>query len=248
MTLGRLKIAVAGAGANPCLPHWPAGTPRARLRAASPSPRAVPHSAMPGARDRHHGRRDDRAGRSLHAADVPAGPVELQVLHVGYTSQKKRVVVTDGSTTNADFAIEVAVAQLEEIVTTATGQQRRVELGNALSTLGDVGKRVEQSAINTISDLMVGKAAGRPGAPPDHDGRRADGANSRPVVDQPDQRADLDRGWDSIRGRYDEPQRPDARSPCSNSLSPEEIEDVEIVKGPRRRHYTEQTRPMASSW
>ena len=52
----------------------------------------------------------------------------MQVLQVGYKSLKKTVTVTNGSTTEANFILAQAVVQLEEIVTTATGQQRRVEL------------------------------------------------------------------------------------------------------------------------
>ena len=53
-----------------------------------------------------------------------------------------------------------AVVQLQDVVTTATGEQRRVELGNTVSTLGDVGKRVETSPITNMSDLLVAKAPG----------------------------------------------------------------------------------------
>ncbi|HEY6830570.1 MAG TPA: carboxypeptidase-like regulatory domain-containing protein, partial [Gemmatimonadaceae bacterium] len=77
--------------------------------------------------------------------NLAAGNVQLQVLRVGFQSQKKIVSVASGSMTVADFALPVAIAQLEEVVTTATGQQRKVELGNAISTLGDVNKRVETS-------------------------------------------------------------------------------------------------------
>jgi hypothetical protein len=75
--------------------------------------------------------------------NAPVGNIQLQVLRVGFQSLKKTATVTSGGTVIVDFVLQVAVAQLEEVVTTATGQQRRVELGNAVSTLGDVGKRVE---------------------------------------------------------------------------------------------------------
>src|SRR6185369_12622457 len=92
--------------------------------------------------------------------NVPAGLVQLQVLRVGFQSQKKTVTVRAGQADTADFTLVVAVAQLEEVVTTATGQQRRVELGNAISNLGDVGKRVETVPVHTISDLMIAKSPG----------------------------------------------------------------------------------------
>src|SRR4051812_22850830 len=92
--------------------------------------------------------------------NVPNGTAQLQVLRVGFQSVKKPVNVASGSITNVDFQLNVAVAQLEEVVTTATGQQRKVELGNAVSTLGDVGKRVEETKINNVADLLTAKSPG----------------------------------------------------------------------------------------
>jgi hypothetical protein len=71
--------------------------------------------------------------------NAPTGTLQLQALRVGYQSQKKSVTVAAGATATADFTMDVAVVQLQEVVTTATGQQRRVEIGNAVSTLGDIG-------------------------------------------------------------------------------------------------------------
>ncbi len=91
--------------------------------------------------------------------NVPAGPVDLQVLHVGYTSLKRTVVVTaTGSVTDATSRSRIAVAQLEEIVTTATGQQRKVELGNAL--VDAWRRRQEGRAESPIDD--VSRYARRP--------------------------------------------------------------------------------------
>ena len=80
---------------------------------------------------------------------VPVGSIEIRTIRVGYHEQKKPLVVAAGASTTLDFAMQVAVVQLQEIVTTATGQQRRVELGNTIATLGDVSKRVEESPITT---------------------------------------------------------------------------------------------------
>jgi len=91
---------------------------------------------------------------------VAAGAQQLQVLRVGYGAKKQTVTVAAGETATADFQLETAVVQLQEIVTTATGQQRRVELGNAVSTFGDVGKRVEEGAVTSLADVLVAKAPG----------------------------------------------------------------------------------------
>jgi hypothetical protein len=98
--------------------------------------------------------------------NVAPGSVEVQVLRVGYQSQKKTVSVTAGTASNVDFQLVTAVIQLQEVVTTATGQQRKIELGNAISTLGDVGKRVEETKINTFADLLIAKAPGVVVLPP----------------------------------------------------------------------------------
>ena len=92
--------------------------------------------------------------------NVPAGTVTIEALRVGYQSLKKSVVVTDGAVATADFVLIRAVVQLQEIVTTATGQQRRLELGNGVATFGDVSKKVEESQVSTLSDLLVAKAPG----------------------------------------------------------------------------------------
>src|SRR5262249_55005896 len=92
--------------------------------------------------------------------NVPAGTVQLQALRVGYRSEKQPVTITAGQTTNVTFALTVAVAQLDEVVTTATGQQRRAEIGNAISTLGDVGKTVETTTVPNIGTLMAAKSSG----------------------------------------------------------------------------------------
>jgi len=162
---------------------------------------------------------------------VPVGNVDLQVLRVGYASQKKRVAVASNSTANADFVLSVAVVQLDEIVTTATGAQRRVELGNALATLGDVGKKVEQSEVHTIGDLLVAKAPGVVVLPAVMTGGaptvRIRGLSSISLTNAPI--------WIVDGTRYESGTNTlNAQSSFSmlNSLSPEEIEDIEIVKGP----------------
>ncbi len=82
--------------------------------------------------------------------NVPTGNIEVRVIRVGYAEQKKPVSVTAGQTATLDFAMTQAVVQLQEIVTTATGEQRRVEIGNAVTTLGDVTKRVETQPVTNI--------------------------------------------------------------------------------------------------
>jgi hypothetical protein len=64
--------------------------------------------------------------------NAPTGNIEVRVLRVGYQEQKKAVAVSAGASVTVNFQMKQAVVQLQEIVTTATGDQRRVEIGNAV--------------------------------------------------------------------------------------------------------------------
>ncbi len=163
--------------------------------------------------------------------NAPVGAVQLQVLRVGYQSQKRSLTVVNGQSTNADFVLNVAIAQLEEVVTTATGQQRRVELGNAVSTLGDVGQQVETVPTHNLSDLMIAKSPGVTILPGTELGGaptvRIRGVSSISLTNAPI--------WvvDGVRYAGDNlTSGTDVRFSLLNSLNPEEIEDIEIVKGP----------------
>ena len=59
---------------------------------------------------------------------VPAGKSDLRVLRVGYGESKFTVTVAAGQTLNRDITLTESVVKLQSVVTTATGEQRRVEL------------------------------------------------------------------------------------------------------------------------
>jgi len=56
--------------------------------------------------------------------NAPTGTLEIRVLRVGFNEQKKTVTVTRGAQATLDFTMSQAVVQLQEVVTTATGEQR----------------------------------------------------------------------------------------------------------------------------
>ena len=149
--------------------------------------------------------------------NIPAGSVDLQVFHVGQQAIKRTVAVTNGGSATADFQMKQAIVQLQEIVTTATGQQRKVELGNAISTLGDVGVKVEQSSTISVSELLTAKAPGvqvlgspvTGGAPT----IRVRGISSISLS----QRAHLDRRRRSVQHEHRRAPRAQTRSRCSTT-------------------------------
>jgi len=85
----------------------------------------------------------------------PEGTVDIQALRVGFQSQKRAITVTAAATTTADIVMKQAVVQLQEVVATATGQQRRIELGNAIGTFGDVGKHVEELLVAPLPNWLI---------------------------------------------------------------------------------------------
>jgi TonB-linked SusC/RagA family outer membrane protein len=162
---------------------------------------------------------------------VPTGTVEVRVLRVGFQEQKKSVVVPAGAAVTLDFVMNQVVVKLQDVVTTATGEQRKVELGNALATI-DAARRVEETPISNIADLMVAKAPGVIVQAPNMTGAapvfRIRGANSLSLNNDPLFVIDGVRVASGTVGAG----LGGTNLSFLNTLSPEEIEDIEIVKGP----------------
>ena len=160
------------------------------------------------------------------------GSFEVRVIRVGYTEQKKPITVAANGTANVDFSMAAAVVKLTEIVTTATGEQRRVELGHSVTTLGDISLKVETQPVNSLTDLMVGKAPGVVVLPGNMTGSaptvRIRGIKSLSLSSDPIYVID------GIRMNAAALSLGTGGTAVSllNTLNPEEIADIEIVKGP----------------
>src|SRR5688500_11997148 len=100
--------------------------------------------------------RDDGTYR---IAAVPAGVRTIVARRVGYTPVRRSVTITDGQLATVDFQLDAVAASLDAVVTTATGQQRRIELGNTVATV-DVASRVESSPVKSIGELLNAQATG----------------------------------------------------------------------------------------
>src|SRR5690606_32446585 len=60
------------------------------------------------------------------------GTVTLRVLVIGYAEQSQTVTVVAGETVTADFQLQPTAIDLAPVVVTATGEQRRIEVGNSI--------------------------------------------------------------------------------------------------------------------
>ena len=168
---------------------------------------------------------------------VPSGDIDVRALRVGYKEQKKQVSVPPGGSATLDFEMSQAVIQLPDVVTTATGEQRRVELGNSVATLGNVNQKVETTPINTVTDLLTAKAPGvivlpnaMTGAAPTVRlrGLASLATNGSGITNDPIYVID------GVRMATDNLNLSTGGTQGSllNDLDPNEIEDIEIVKGP----------------
>ena len=164
---------------------------------------------------------------------VPAGQQEVRVQSIGYVQQRKSVTVTAAGSVTADFQMVQGTVRLDAVVSTATGEQRKVELGNNISNI-EVAKRVETAPIANMSDLLQSQASGLQvlQSPLTGGGQRIRirGTNSLSLNNEPifvidGVRMNSDNNSSSIGIGGTNPSR-------LSDINPEEIEAIEVVKGP----------------
>jgi TonB-linked SusC/RagA family outer membrane protein len=163
---------------------------------------------------------------------VPAGIRVVRIIRVGFTEQKKQLNVPAAQQTSVEFQLEQVPINLAPVVTTATGEVRRVELGNSVASL-DAASKMQQVPIKTMGDLLVAKAAGVQVLPANMTGAgsriRIRGTSSLSLSNDPIYVID---GIRMTSGNGNGIGVGGTTSNRVNDLSPNEIENIEIVKGP----------------
>lgn len=164
---------------------------------------------------------------------APVGTVEVRVQFIGFQSMKKPITLAAGQPASLDFALSQAATQLDAVITTATGNQRKLEVGNTVATI-DAAALVAVSPVTNIGDLLVGKAAGVQVLGGNLTGAgqriRIRGTNSVSLNNEPiffidGVRMTADNNSSSIGIGGTNPSR-------LNDINPEDIESIEVVKGP----------------
>lgn len=163
--------------------------------------------------------------------EVAAGTHTVRVTRIGFVPITRTVAVTAGQETVADFEVAKTAVQLEQIVTTATGEQSRRSVGNAVAVI-DTDSLVRTAGVTNpmeiltarVSGVSVVQGSGMIGSAPSVviRGRTSVFASSDPL-------------WiiDGMRMVSE-----DGRSFSQNgnstiaSLSPEDIESIDVIKGP----------------
>ncbi len=166
--------------------------------------------------------------------NVGAGTVQVRVVRLGYDQGTQAATVTAGQTTTLDFVLASSPFTLDEIVTTATGDTRKAELGNVVSVI-QVDELAREAPIKNMSELLNSRAPGvtviqSSGVTGGGTRIRIRGSNSVSLSNEPLLVVDgirMESGASSSRLGLG------GQAPSRiNDINPDEIESVEIVKGP----------------
>ncbi len=165
-------------------------------------------------------------------AGVAPGQIQLRVQRLGYTPATQQVTVTAGATANADFTLAKAATRLQEVVTTATGQMERKSFGNVVATL-KTDSIADMAPITNVNELLQARTSGvqviqGSGQTGTSSSIRIRGTSSLSLTNEP---------LIVVDGiRYDNSPIPGnistQRINRMGALNPEEIESVDVIKGP----------------
>lgn len=164
---------------------------------------------------------------------IAPGAHTVRVLRVGYGEQKKPVTVTAAAQATLEFSLSPVAVSLAPVVTTATGEARRVEIGNAVTNIS-VAQVTEVAPVQNVFDALNARAPGVQIVSGTQTGSgarvRIRGQNSLSLSNDPiyvidGVRMTSNTGSSNLFTGGAQPSR-------VGDINPEEIESVEIVKGP----------------
>ena len=165
--------------------------------------------------------------------NIPDGSYSITASYVSYKTKSKTVEVSGGTAT-VNFKLQPTIQDMDELVVTATGVQRKVELGNSISRI-DAVDDVKTRPIGDVSGLLQGQASGlqiiNSGGSTGMGSRiRIRGANSASLSNEPiiyidGVRINNDPNSISFTTGGQAPSR-------LSDLNPENIESIEVIKGP----------------
>jgi TonB-linked SusC/RagA family outer membrane protein len=165
--------------------------------------------------------------------NVPPGQVTVRATFIGYAGASRGVTVGPGEAVTADVALKLTPYSLDEVVVTATGDQAKREIGNAIGRIA-VESLVQTRPIANMNDLLSSKVPGVQVLQGNLTGAgarvRIRGTNSLSLRNEPVYMIDGIRmessiGSSSIGIGGTLPSR-------LNDLNPEEMESLDVVKGP----------------
>lgn len=161
------------------------------------------------------------------------GSHTFRILMLGHGSLSRTVTVEPGQSVTLDWALKTVAFPLEEVVITASGEQLKRELGSAVAKV-QTPQVVEGAPIGNLTQLLSGRVAGV--AVLQSSGTTGQGARIRVRgISSVSLSNDPLLYIDGVRVAHDAPVGAfwgGGRVSKLNDLNPEEIETIEIVKGP----------------
>ena len=181
----------------------------------------------------------DADGR-YRLANVPAGLQTVAIRRLGFAGTTKSVTVVAGRDTTLDFALQRTAISLDQMIVTGTpGGEARRSIGNAVSTI-DASDALSKSAAPSLSNLLSGRAAGvvvqsgtsRLGAAQAIQirGRSSLSLDNSPLIYVDGVRVNSVTGTGASAGGFSS--QNSAVGGRLNDINPEDIESIEIIKGP----------------
>ncbi len=112
------------------------------------------------------------ANGAFRFQEVDAGTYTVMVKLFGFRSASRSVTVDEGKAATVRFRLVATPTELSGVVTTATGTQRKIEVGNDITTI-NVDSVIKLMPVSTFTDLLatrvpgltVSPTSGAPGAP-----------------------------------------------------------------------------------
>jgi TonB-linked SusC/RagA family outer membrane protein len=183
---------------------------------------------------------------------VPSGVRVITARHIGYAPAEKEVAIPDSQGVRVELALRMTMSRLQDVVVTATGPRRRLELGNDITVI-DADSIVASQPVANVTALLEGRVPGlnvqhTSGAPGDPSRLRLRGPGSltrsndpivivdgvRVYAAQSDPRsANLASPADVLGAYAGKPGAFGAAAPSPlDQIDPNTIEAIEVLKGP----------------
>ncbi len=113
---------------------------------------------------------NEKGAFSIHS--VMEGSYIISAKVFGFRSSSRRITVTKGVTATVPIVLPPVATQLSGVVTTVTGEQRKVEVGNDITTI-KVADVIRTNPVSNVSELLATRVpglyaaptSGQPGAP-----------------------------------------------------------------------------------
>jgi TonB-linked SusC/RagA family outer membrane protein len=163
---------------------------------------------------------------------ISPGTVSVRAARIGYAPRTQTVTVASGAEARADFTLERVAARLEEVVTTATGEQSRRQFGNVVATV-NVDSVTSKMPVTNLHEVLQARTAsvqiiqgwGMTGSSPSI---RIRGTSSLSLTNEP---------LIVVDGiRFDNSANPSnfstGRLNLLSTMNPDEVESIDIIKGP----------------